>query len=112
MSIVVAQFEYQLRSQPVSRKARTGRLAVRGGKLATVGPVCERCKVLSDRLKGCMKLLDEAVARMRSLVGAKKPEEFAALLRETESQRMECEAIRAELDRHKRHHGELPNRNY
>jgi hypothetical protein len=74
-------------------------------------PVCETCRILLERLKGCIKLLDETIARMRSLVGAKKPEEFAAVLRETESQRMECQAIRAEVGRHKAQHGELGRQN-
>jgi hypothetical protein len=55
-----------------------------------------------------MKLLDETIARMRSLGSAKKPEEFAVILRETESQRMECQAIKAEVERHKEAHGEPP----
>jgi hypothetical protein len=46
---------------------------------------CETCGILLGRLTSCMKLLDEAIARMRSLVGTKKPDEFAAVLRDTES---------------------------
>jgi hypothetical protein len=42
---------------------------------------------------------------MRSLIGAKQADEFAAALRESESVRMECQAIRAELEEHRHSHG-------
>jgi hypothetical protein len=67
------------------------------------------CLVLSDRLVKATNRMDEALLRMRSLIGSGKQEEFAAALGESESLRMECQAIRAELQRHRGQREGLPN---
>ena len=48
-------------------------------------PGCETCNILVDRLAEATKRLDRAALRLRSLIGAKKPEEFAAVFRESKS---------------------------
>jgi hypothetical protein len=68
---------------------------------------CVRCLALANDLVEVTSRRDEAVLRMRSLVGLQKPEEFAVALRESESLHMECQAIRAELDRHRADHGQI-----
>jgi hypothetical protein len=49
--------------------------------------------------------------RMRSVVGTKRPEEFRAALLESQSLRMECRALRGEVERHKAEHDDVPSRN-
>jgi hypothetical protein len=60
-----------------------------------------------NSLEDVKNRLDAAMGRMRSIVGAGRPEQFAAALRETRSLSMECRALRDEVERHKAEHGEL-----
>ena len=73
-------------------------------------PGCETCRIVLDRLLDATTRLDHTILRMRSLIGAKRPDEFEAVLREAESLRMESRTIRAELERHRAEHRALPPR--
>jgi hypothetical protein len=67
---------------------------------------CERCRVLLDRLRVCANRLDEAISRMRGLAGVRRSDEFSAASRDAESLRMECQVMRAEVERHRAEHDE------
>ena len=86
----------------------------RGGVLVgvlgwgSVPLVCETCDILLDRLRDARNRLDNPLLRMRLLTGAGKPADFAAAFLESKTLRIEGQALRAELDRHRAEHGELP----
>jgi hypothetical protein len=67
-------------------------------------PVCQTCHVLLNSLEDARNRLDAAMLRMRSVVGTRRPEEFRAALLEWQSLRMECRALRAEVEHHKEQH--------
>jgi hypothetical protein len=68
-------------------------------------PVCEMCRVLLNSLEDARNRLDAAMLRIRSVVGTRRPEEFRAALLEWQSLRMECRALRGEVEHHKPQHG-------
>jgi hypothetical protein len=67
-------------------------------------PGCGTCHVLSNRVEDAKTRLDEAVLRMTNLAGAKRSDEFQAALSEMQSLRMECQALREEVERHQIEH--------
>ena len=74
-------------------------------------PFCERCTDLLRSLEDVTDRLDAAMLRIGSVVGTHRPEEFRAALLESQSLRMECRALRDEVQRHRAEHGELPSQN-
>jgi hypothetical protein len=66
-------------------------------------PVCERCEVLVKALQNAKYRLDYAMSQMSAL-GAEKPDMFHAALLETQSLRMDCRALRVEVEHHKTVH--------
>jgi hypothetical protein len=67
------------------------------------------CHVLLNSLEDARNRLDAAMLRMRSVVGTRRPEELRAALLESQSLRMECRALRGEVEHHKAQHGSSLN---
>jgi hypothetical protein len=64
--------------------------------------------ILLRSLEDARNRLDSAMLRIRSVVGTKRPEELRAALLESQSLRMECRALRDEVQDHRAKHGEWP----
>jgi hypothetical protein len=69
-----------------------------------VHPDCGRCKILLNDLQDAASSLQEALLRMSAVVGTRDPDKFNAALLESQSLRMECRAIRGEVEVHKAQH--------
>jgi hypothetical protein len=67
---------------------------------------CESCQRLSHFLHDAEEGLNSA--RLRTLAGRERSDEFQAALREMQSFHIEVQAIRAEVERHRAEHHELP----
>lgn len=65
---------------------------------------CHRCRVLSKFLQNAGARLAEANLRLHELTNARRPEKFRMALQESESARMECQLLRAEVERHRTEH--------
>ena len=69
-----------------------------------VQPVCRTCDILLLLLGDAKKKVGVTISRMRMFTGAARPDDFQAALLEARSVRKECQAIRAEVERHKGQH--------
>jgi hypothetical protein len=67
-------------------------------------PICETCHSLLNHLHDAKRRLDEAFLRITALAGVRRSDEFQAALREMQSLHMECQALRAAVERHKVQH--------
>jgi hypothetical protein len=65
---------------------------------------CGKCKILLNDLQDAASSLQEALLRMSAVVGTRDPDTFNAALLESQSLRMECRAIRGEVECHKAQH--------
>jgi hypothetical protein len=65
---------------------------------------CRTCHVLLVLLTDAKDRLALTISRMRTLTGAARPVKLAAALRFAQNLRMQCEALRAEAERHKMWH--------
>jgi hypothetical protein len=66
--------------------------------------LCGRCRLLSESLNDVRERYALAALHMGELAGAGKPDLCNAAQFETQSLRVECEAIKAELNRHTAEH--------
>ena len=62
-------------------------------------PTCRTCDVLLIVLSDAKDSLNRAMSRMRMLIGTGRRDESQAALREAQSLRLECQAMRAEVGR-------------
>jgi hypothetical protein len=64
-------------------------------------PFCETCMGLSSALHNAASRLTTASIHLHEVSGKETPDAFNAAKLEAQSLRRECEAIKAELDRHR-----------
>jgi hypothetical protein len=99
---ILAFFVFGLRSRGRPHKERD---------CVAMYPSCETCHALSNALANVNERLASATAKVRTLAGIGKPEEFyAPLFQDLESLAMESQGLRAELERHITEHGEMPKK--
>jgi hypothetical protein len=69
-----------------------------------VHPVCGQCVILLDSLGQAKRRHDHAMSQMNKVAGTGNPDAFNAALHEAQSLRMECRALRDEVERHRVQH--------
>jgi hypothetical protein len=65
---------------------------------------CETCRVLSNSLEDARDRVEAFTFRLADLAGTGRPELSNADLRELQSLRMEHQALKTELERHRAEH--------
>jgi hypothetical protein len=70
----------------------------------TVRSDCGKCKILLNDLQDAASSLQQGLLRMSAVVGTRDRDAFDAALVESEILRMECRAVRREVERHKAQH--------
>jgi hypothetical protein len=70
---------------------------------------CDTCRLLSASLQDTRDRLVVVTVRLAEHAGMRRPELFNTNLHESQSLRMECTALKAELEHHKGQHAPSSN---